>query len=152
MSRAQVLLTDHPWPDADIERAILDADGTIAPTWGQCKQGMNISYDGQWGYHPLLISLANTQEPLYWVNRSANRPSHERADEYLDKAVVLCRRAGFKRVLLRGDTDFMRTWKLDEWDKAGDLTFIFGADARQPMIARAQELPRTAWQRLERPA
>jgi hypothetical protein len=135
-----------------LQQAILDADGTIAPTWGQCKQGMNISYDGQWGYHPLLISLANTKEPLYWVNRSANRPSHERADEYLDKAVVLCRRAGFKSILLRGDTDFMQTWKLDEWDKAGDITFIFGADAGQPMIARAQALPETAWQRLERPA
>jgi len=36
----------------------------------------------------------------------------------------------------------MQTWKLDEWDAAGDITFIFGADARKPMIARAQGLPR----------
>ena len=94
------------------DRAVLDADGTIAPTFGACKAGMNISYDGQWGYHPLLISLANTKEPLYLVNRSGNRPSHERADEYLDKAITLCRRAGFKSILLRGDTDFMQSWKL----------------------------------------
>lgn len=137
---------------AFFEQAILDADGTIAPTWGECKQGMNIGYDGQWSYHPLVISLANTKEPLYLVNRSGNRPSHERADEYLDKAVALCRSAGFKSMLLRGDTDFMQTWKLDEWDAATDITFIFGADARPPMIARAQELPEAAWQRLERPA
>jgi hypothetical protein len=133
-------------------RAILDADGTIAPTTGQCKQGMNISYDGQWGYHPLVVSLANTGEPLYLLNRPANRPSHEGADEYLDKAVELCRRAGFKRVLLRGDTDFMQTWKLDGWDAAGDITFIFGADARGEMIARAEALPGELWRRLERPA
>jgi hypothetical protein len=133
-------------------RAILDADGTIAPTTGQCKQGMNISYDGQWGYHPLVVSLANTGEPLYLLNRPANRPSHEGADEYLDKAVALCRRAGFKRVLLRGDTDFMQTWKLDGWDAAGDITFIFGADARKEMIARAEALPGELWRRLERPA
>ena len=134
------------------DRAVLDADGTIAPTTGACKAGMDISYDGQWGYHPLLVSLANTKEPLYLVNRSGNRPSHERADEYLDKAVALCRRAGFRSILLRGDTDFMQTWKLDEWDAAGDVTFIFEADARKPMIARAQLLAESAWRRLARPA
>ncbi|MGH7178377.1 MAG: transposase, partial [Tepidisphaeraceae bacterium] len=131
------------------ERAVIDADGTIAPTFGQCKGGMNISYDGQWGYHPLVISLANSKEPLYLVNRPANRPSHERADEYLDKAVALCRRGGFRSILLRGDTDFMQTWKLDEWEQSGDVTFIFGADARKPMIGRAEALPAGAWRRLE---
>ena len=139
-------------PPEFFTRATIDADGSIAPTEGECKEGMNISYDGQWGYHPLLISLAQTKEPLYLVNRSGNRPSHERADEYLDKAVLLCRRAGFKSILLRGDTDFMQTWKLDEWDAAGDIAFIFGADARKPMIAKAGQLPEAAWRRLERPA
>jgi hypothetical protein len=134
------------------KQARLDADGTIAPTFGECKMGMNISYDGQWGFHPLLISLANTREPLYLVNRSGNRPSHERADEYLDKAVALCRRGGFESILLRGDTDFMQTWKLDEWDRAGDITFIFGADARKEMVIRAELLPQSAWRRLDRPA
>jgi len=134
------------------KQAVIDADGTIAPTFGECKAGMNISYNGLWGFHPLLISLANTKEPLYLVNRSGNRPSHERADEYLDKAVTLCRRGGFKSILLRGDTDFMQTWKLDGWDQAGDITFIFGADARKEMIARADLLPQQAWQRLDRPA
>jgi len=50
------------------------------------------------GLPPLVVSLANTGEPLYLLNRSANRPSHERADEYLDKAVALCRRGGFQRI------------------------------------------------------
>ena len=60
-------------PDSFFEEALLDADGTLAPTTGECKQGMDISHKGTWGYHPLLISLANTQEPLFLVNRSGNR-------------------------------------------------------------------------------
>ena len=64
-------------PAAFFEEAIIDADGTMVETNGECKQGMDINHKGQWGYHPLLISLANTGEPLYMVNRSGNRPSHE---------------------------------------------------------------------------
>jgi hypothetical protein len=37
------------------EVAYLDADGTIVPTTGELKQGMDISYKGIWGYAPLLV-------------------------------------------------------------------------------------------------
>ena len=66
-------------PKQFFEEAILDADGTIVETTGQCKQGMDISYNGRWGYHPLVVTLANTGEPLYVLNRSGNRPSQEHA-------------------------------------------------------------------------
>jgi hypothetical protein len=52
----------------------LDADGAMAETTGECKQGMDINHQGQWGSHPLVLSLANTGEPLFLVNRSGNRP------------------------------------------------------------------------------
>ena len=50
----------HEQPDSFFDEAVLDADGTMVETCGECKQGMDISYDGSWGYHPLLVSLANT--------------------------------------------------------------------------------------------
>ena len=85
-------------PDAFFEEAVLEADGTLAPTTGECKDGMDVAYDGTWGYHPLLISLANTAEPLYLVNRSGNRPSHEGAAKRFDQAIALCQRAGFDQI------------------------------------------------------
>jgi len=138
-------------PTEFFERAVIDADGTLAPTLGECKQGMDISYKGQWGYHPLLVSLANTGEPLYLVNRSGNRPSSEGAGEWLDQAAALCQRAGFRKILMRGDTDFTQTHKLDQWDAEGK-EFIFGIDAMPNLVKVADELPENAWKRLIRPA
>ncbi len=138
-------------PEAFFEEAVLDADGTLAETTGECKQGMDVAYNGTWGYHPLVISLANTQEPLYLVNRSGNRPSHEGAAARFDQAIALCRRGGFRQILLRGDTDFSQTRHLDGWDDQG-VGFIFGIDAMQNLVALADELEPHQWTRLERPA
>lgn len=129
--------------------AVLDVDGTLTETTGECKEGMDISYNGKWGYHPLVLSLANTGEPLYLVNRSGNRPSHEDAAEYIDRAAALCRRSGFRKITVRGDTDFTQTAHLDRW--AGEnLRFIFGVDARPNLVQRAESLEKTAWRPLVR--
>jgi hypothetical protein len=138
-------------PAAFFDQAVLDVDGTLVATDAECKQGVDIAYDGTWGYHPLLISLANTAEPLYLVNRNGNRPSHDQAAEPLDKMIAFCRRAGFRRILLRGDTDFSQTAHLDRWDQAGDVGFLFGIDARENLKALADELPAEAYSFLERP-
>jgi len=138
-------------PPEFFAEAILDADGTIVPSDSECKQGMDFAYNGQYGYHPLLISLANTAEPLFLFNRSGNRPSQELADVYLDKAATFCRQAGFRKILMRGDTKFAQTKHLDQWDDAGDIRFIFGYESHESLKARADELPANAYSLLKRP-
>lgn len=138
-------------PRAFFDEALLDADGTLAETTGACKEGMDIAYDGTWGYHPLIVSLANTAEPLFVVNRPGNRPSAEGAAARFDQAIALCREAGFRRVTLRGDTDFTQTTHLDRWH-ADHVRFVFGFDARANVVRLADALPAEAWTPLERPA
>lgn len=136
-------------PDSFFAEAIIEADGTMVETAGECKQGIDINYQKQWGYHPLIVSLANTHEPLYIANRSGNRPSHEGAAFYLDRAADLCRRAGFRQIVIRGDTDFTQTDKLDGWDADG-VQFYFGIDAMPNLYKIVENLPQNAWRRLQR--
>ena len=138
-------------PPEFFTQAIIEGDGTLVETDAECKQGVDIAYDGTWGYHPLLISLANTAEPLYLVNRSGNRPSQEQAELYFDKAISLCRRAGFQKILLRGDTKFTQCTHLDRWDGTGDIQFVFGMAATDNLKELADRLPPEAYSFLERP-
>ena len=139
-------------PAEFFQQAIVDADGTLVPTDAECKEGVDMAYDGTWGYHPLLISLANTTEPLFLINRSGSRPSQEHAHVYLDQAVELCRQVGFRKILLRGDCKFSQAKHLDRWDEAGDVRFIFGYEAYDWLKAMADALPAEAYGFLERPA
>ena len=131
------------------EVAFLDADGSTVPTTGELKQGMDMSYKGIWGYAPLLITLANTREVLYVVNRPGNAPSHLDAAGWIDKAIALVEPHA-KRVCVRGDTDFALTAHFDKW--AQQVDFILGTDSIAALRTRAEALPATAWTRLHRPA
>jgi hypothetical protein len=130
-----------------VEEALIDVDGTIARTLGDCKKGMDISYKGIWGYAPLIISLANTKEVLYIVNRPGNVPSHQGAAEWIDCAIELVNPHA-KKICLRGDTDFSLTRNFDRWAERAD--FVFGMDAYAGLIKRAEELSERQWKELKR--
>ena len=125
--------------------AIINVDGTISPTTGGHKEGMDISYDGQWGYHPLVVSLHNTREPLYVINRPGNAPSHLDSAQWIDKSLDLVS-GHFQKVQLRGDTDFSLTEHLDKWNDR--CTFIFGVDARANLVKIANGIDETDWEAL----
>lgn len=127
--------------------AYLDVDGTLAPTYGKRKAGMNLSYKGIWCYAPLIVSLANTKEVLYLVNRPGNVPSHEGAARWIDAGIDRVEPYA-PRVCVRGDTDFSLTAHFDRWAERVD--FIFGMDNMKVLRTRAEALPEKAWQPLKR--
>jgi hypothetical protein len=148
-SRCRVWVQQQP---SFFEQAVIDMDGFLIETTGQCKKGMDIAYDGTWGYHALVITLANTGEVLRIVNRSGNRPSHEGAAAQVELIMQTCFRAGFRSILFRGDTKFSQTEHLDRWDDDPRVRFIFGYEEMPNLRARAEDLPASVWEELQRPA
>ena len=137
-------------PPAERQLALIDVDGSIVETEGRCKERMDMSYDGRWGFGPLFVSLANSDELLYTVNRPASRPSHDGAVVWIDRAILWARRgARFERVRLRGDTDFSLTEHFDRWTDE-DVEFVFGIDAHRSFVKRAEALEAEAWKPFER--
>ena len=135
-------------PEGFLKEAFVDVDGTIAGTYGECKQGMDLSYKGIWGYAPLVVSLANTKEVLYLVNRPANVASHQDSVSWIDRAVALVEQVAGS-VTIRGDTDFSHTQQLDRWDGEG-TQFILGIDAHPKLVGLAEALGKRAWKPFER--
>jgi hypothetical protein len=137
-------------PDNFFDCAKIDMDGTYIATTGEYKEGMDISRNGLWSYHPLALTFANTGEVLSIVNRPGNRPSHEGAADEADRVVQLCIKAGFRKIVLRGDTDFSQTRHLDDWDSDPRIRFYFGYDSKKNLEGIADNLPISAWRRLQR--
>jgi hypothetical protein len=128
-------------PASFFDRATLGMDGTLVATNGSCKAGMDIAYDGTWGYHPLVVSLAEAGEVPRLLNRPGNRPSHDQASGQVDQAIWLCLRAGFRRTVLRGDTDFSQTEHLDRWHALPGVYFVSGYDAMPNLKASRRACP-----------
>jgi len=137
-------------PKGFLQEAFVDVDGTVAQTYGECKEGMDISYKGIWGYAPLIVSLANTKEVLYLVNRPGNYNSHSGSVEWIDRAVELVSQVAGS-VTIRGDTDFTHTAQLDRWEDCG-RKFILGMDSHRKVVMQAEALEEAAWRPLERVA
>ena len=70
----------------------------------------------------------------------------------MDRALLLCDKAGFRKIVLRGDTDFSQSHRLDGWDLNPTIRFFFGYDASPKLVKIADDLPKSAWRPFKRHA
>ncbi len=129
--------------------ATLDLDSTVREVYGECKQGADFSYNGQWSYHPLLITLAETREPLRTINRPGNAASAAGAAAALQEVLPLVKRH-FGRVYVRGDSKFYQRGVLGACEQyhAYFATVMHGYAVLQE---KAENLPETAWRPFSAP-
>jgi hypothetical protein len=93
--------------------ATIEAADTMVEKSAERKQGNGLRHKGQRGYHPLVVTLATTQKVLYRANLSCNRPSDEHSSFFFDLAIDQCRKVGFRKIVLRGNTKLSSTEQLD---------------------------------------
>ena len=124
-------------------QAIVDLDSHVKEVYGNQKQGADFSYKGSWSYHPLVITLANTQEVLRLIQRPGNAPSAEGAKEALLEVLpMLCRR--FEEVIVRGDSAFLDHGLCDAVHDAGHH-FALVMPVYSNVRTLAESLPEEAW-------
>ncbi|MCA9037686.1 MAG: transposase [Planctomycetaceae bacterium] len=99
--------------------------------------------------HTLLISLAETREPLRIVNRSSNQTSEDGAAAECNGVADYLSECGFRRIVFRGDTAFSQTQHLDRWNDRG-VTFYFGYKAMANVEKLAEGLAKSRWKKLRR--
>lgn len=131
------------------DNAILDIDSKVEETYGECKEGLDMSYKGQWGFHPLVVTESTTSTHVGFAFRSGNAASAGSDADWLidysiDRVTPL-----FNRVFLRGDSAFSLTYKFDSLDKR-NVGFCFGYKSTAGLTAHADSLQQSSWKRFHK--
>lgn len=128
--------------------ASLDLDSKICAVYGQQKEGADFGYEGSYGYHPEMLSLAETNEWIDVINRPCNEGSGEQA-VYLLKRNLGQVKEHFKHVCVRGDTKYGRGDVLLECERQGAQVCL-GWMATPKLVDIAEGLAERSWRLLER--
>lgn len=130
-------------PKAKRRQATIDMDSTIKPVYGECKQGADFTYNRKYGYHPLLVTLAETGECLRLINRPGNVASEAGIGREIATVLPLVGEH-FERVYLRGDSKFCRRDLVKMADARG-ACFAFVKEQSPNLSKIVESLPKTAW-------
>jgi len=122
---------------------IVDIDSHVHHVYGNQKEGADFTYKGGFGYHPLVLSLAGSQECLRLVNRPGNIASADGAAEQL-QGVAWLLKTRFRKVLVRGDSAFARQDLYEACERNG-FDFAFVSPVQKNFEALADSIPQGRW-------
>jgi len=126
-----------------VDRGVVDLDSHVHAVYGDQKEGADFSYQGPLAYHPLVISLAETQECLRLINRPGNTPSAEGAESHLAELFPMLLRR-FRQVVVRGDSAFCKQALFDVCEAHGQ-SFAVVSPVQPNFEALAEALPESVW-------
>lgn len=127
--------------------AVLDIDSHVKEVHGVTKEGVDFSYNGKWGSHPILITMDGTGDCLALRNRPGNVRDSEGSAEVVDETLGYAR-PHFKNVLLRGDSGFDRADLREVCHKHNSWFAFVGREFKnRPQIA--ESIPEAQWQPFE---
>jgi hypothetical protein len=93
-------------PDLDADLTV-DFDSTICQVYGTAKQGARFGYTKVRGYHPLLATLAGTNEVLHARMRGGNAGAARGAGSFVRETISRIRHAGATgKLTFRADSAF----------------------------------------------
>jgi len=123
----------------------IDVDSTICETYGFAKQGARFGHTKVRGYHPLLASLAGSEEVLGVRLRGGNANSARGAASFLTTVFNRVRRAGAGGpIVLRADSGFYNHNVTDACRKA-KVSFSITVKMSKTMRRVIGEIPEEAW-------
>lgn len=122
---------------------LVDLDSHVHHVYGDQKQGADFTYKGGFGYHPLVVSLAETQECLRIINRPGNVASAEGAADCVRELAPLLR-SRYERVIVRGDSAFANQSIFDACEDEG-MHFAMVSPRQANFDRLADEVPESRW-------
>jgi hypothetical protein len=125
------------------EFALVDLDGHIKPLYGAQKEGADFSYNRQWSYQPLVISLSGSGECLKVVNQPGSARASDAAANALKEVLARVKRH-FRNAIVRGDTDFDRA-DIFKAVVDGGAYFAIGGRVHPNRAALAEAIAEKAW-------
>ena len=143
IDRAQEKVWKRRYGKRRAERAIVDLDSCVRPVYGDQKEGTDFTYQGSFGYHPLVISLAGTLECLRLINRSGNTTSADGSESHLRELFPMLGRR-FKQVIVRGDSAFAKQAIFDACEESGHF-FAVVSPQQQNFASLFEALPGAQW-------
>jgi hypothetical protein len=124
----------------------IDVDSTVCETYGLAKQGARFGHTKVRGYHPLLATVAGTDEVVGVRLRGGNAHTGRGAASFLAQVFNRARRAGATgEMVLRADSGFYNRNVADACRKAA-VAFSVTVKMSKALHKAVAAIPAEAWE------
>lgn len=131
------------------ESMVIDFDSSVCTVYGQAKEGASWAYNGEYGYHPLLATRAETGEMLNARLREGSANTARAAASFIIETVNRARRCGASgEIVVRADSAFYQEDIARACAKL-DVRYSISARKTSMVMATIEAIPESAWRPID---